>query len=78
MAEMMCLNECGQVLFENTALDDKGNMAVVTGTGQNLQQDRESGRYYMKCPKCGAKNGFKDMPTPEGSGVRIALDQLLD
>ena len=55
MAEAMCLNECGQILFENAALDDKGNMAVVTGTGQKFEHDSESGRYYMKCPKCGAQ-----------------------
>ncbi len=74
--EVKCLG-CGKTLYETTPLDDKGNRAIVPGTSQEQEYDAESGHYYMRCPKCGARNGFKTLSTPEGAGVRMALDKLL-
>ncbi len=74
--EVKCLG-CGKTLYETTPLDDKGNRAIVPGTSQEQEYDAESDHYYMRCPKCGARNGFKTLSTPEGAGVRMALDKLL-
>jgi predicted nucleic-acid-binding Zn-ribbon protein len=75
-AEVKCLG-CGETLYETTPLDDKGNTALVPGTSPKQEYDAKSGRHYMQCPKCGAKNGFKTLPAPEGAGIRMALDKLL-
>jgi hypothetical protein len=75
--KVKCLG-CEEALYESTPLDDKGNTALVIGTSPEMQYDAESDCQYMECPHCGAKNGFKSLPTPEGAGARIILDKLLD
>ena len=75
--EVKCLR-CGVTLYKLTPLDDQGNMALVHGTSKKQEYDAKSDRYYIQCRECGARNGLKDLPTPEGAGIRMGLDKLLD
>jgi len=77
MSKVKCL-DCGKTLYETTPLDDMGNTALVSGTSPKLEYDAKSDRYYMQCSECGARNGFKTLRTPEGAGIRMGLDKLLD
>jgi len=77
MAEVKCLG-CDKTLYETVPLDNKGNRALVIGTSPEQEYDAKSDCQYMECPHCGAKNGFKSLPTPEGAGFRMTLDKLLD
>ena len=66
------------MLFAGESLDDLSVVAVIPGTGEDFQYTIASGGFYMKCPKCGARNGFRVVEAADGGGVRMVLASLLD
>lgn len=76
-SQTKCL-KCGDALLETAQLDHSGNRALDAAKEHlPLEHYPDTGQTFIKCPHCGAKNGFREVSDDSGGPTQFALERLL-